>query len=509
MEWSLSLGYALLGLGIMWVVKYAQRPRRRYPPGPKGIPILGNVFNIPLENSWISFDQWSRQYASDIVHVEALGKHVYVVNSARAAKELFDGRANVYSDKEQSVMMLELCGWSRSWAMLPYGNYWREHHRLFHQHFRPQSMVRYHEKQRRGARRLLQLLLDTPEDYEKHMRYAAGSTILDVVYSFDVQPNDPRIELVEAALGTANDLMHAGIYLVDIFPLLKHIPTWFPGAQFKRLAAKYKRLVDNMYTVPYSQLKASVKLGTAQPCLVASLLSEADEHVTPERDEIFMNLAGTTYAGGTDTIVIALSIFILAMILHPEQQVAVQKEIDRVVGRDRLPELADRESLPRVTAVIQEVLRWHSPLPLATPHRATSDDEYNGYYIKAGSVVIGNAWAMLHNENVYPDPASFKSERFLTPDGKLRDDVPFPIEAFGFGRRICPGRHFALDSLFLLVSHILAVFTIEHAVDADGHIIPVEPEFEPQAFSPPKPFKAQFKLRFLAAEDLIDGSALE
>lgn len=402
-------------------------------------------------------------------------------------------------------MLLELSGWGRSWVMFPYGDYWRQHRRLFHQHFRAQSIPQYHQKQAAAARRLLQLLLDTPADFAKHIRYATGSSIVDVVYSFDAPPGDPRLEIVEAAMGTASELLHSGIYLVDVFLILKYVPAWFPGAQFKRKAAQYNKLVKDMFTIPYTQVKTAMKEGSVQPCFTTALLSESDDLDTPERDKIFQSLVGTAYAAGTDTLMISMLTFMLAMVLHPEAQTAAQNEIDSVVGRDRLPGMADRESLPRVTALIQEVLRWHCPMPLATPHRAIVNDEYNGYHIAAGSVVLGNAWAMLHDEDVYPDPHSFKPDRFLTTDGRLRDDIPFPIEAFGFGRRICPGRYFAMDALFLFVSHVLAVFRIEHSVDAHGNVVGVEAEFQPQGFSPPKPFKAHFRLRYSGAEELVNG----
>ncbi|EKM55881.1 uncharacterized protein PHACADRAFT_256813 [Phanerochaete carnosa HHB-10118-sp] len=505
------LGYFLAGLAVKWAVALWNRPRRRYPPGPKGLPILGNIFNVPLENSWLVFTDWARQYGSDVIHVEALGKHICVVNSAKAAKELFHGRPHIYNDKEQSVMLLELTGWRRAWVMRPYDDYWREHRRLFHQHFRPMAVPQYHPKQTKAVRRLLPLLLDTPGDFYRHIRYMSGSSILDVVYALDVRPGDPRLKLVEKAADTSNHIVNAGVYLVDIIPILKHIPTWFPGAQFKRDAARYKKWVDAMYETPYNQFKDAMREGKAQPCFTAALLSQADADTTntPELDEIFMSLTGTAYVAGSDTTVIALTTFLLAMVLHPEEQAFVQEELDRVVGRDRLPEMADRESLPRVTAVMQEALRWHSPLPLATPHRAMTDDEYNGYHIPAGSIVMGNSWAILHDEETYPDSYSFNPTRFLSAAGTLRDDVPFPGEVFGYGRRICPGRYFAVDTLFLAIAHILAVFTVERAVDQDGDIIEVKEDFTPQFLSLPKPFKAHFKPRFPGVEGLIRAAALE
>ena len=61
---------------------------------------------------------------------------------------------------------------------------------------------------------------------------------------------------------------------------------------------------------------------------------------------------------------------------------------------------------------------------------------------------------------MYPDPDSFKPERFINADGTLRDD-PVLTSAFGFGRRVCPGRHFVDASFFIVVASLLSVFNIE------------------------------------------------
>ena len=119
-----------------------------------------------------------------------------------------------------------------------------------------------------------------------------------------------------------------------------------------------------------------------------------------------------------------------------------------------------------------------------------TDDEYRGYYLPAGSLVIGNAWSVslqsdspvffltvclehrrsiLHDPETYPDPETFKPTRFLTPDGQLDPGAPDPTNAaFGFGRRICPGRFFALESLWISIGYILFTVQIEKTVDEFG-----------------------------------------
>jgi hypothetical protein len=80
---------------------------------------------------------------------------------------------------------------------------------------------------------------------------------------------------------------------------------------------------------------------------------------------------------------------------------------------------------------------------------------------------------MLHDPRAYPEPFSFKPERFLASDGTFRDD-PLLTSAFGFGRRLCPARHFVDSSLFIAVSCILAVFDVSPPKDEHGNELPVE-----------------------------------
>ena len=80
------------------------------------------------------------------------------------------------------------------------------------------------------------------------------------------------------------------------------------------------------------------------------------------------------------------------MSLHPEVVVKAQAELEAVVGPNRLPDHPDRSDLPYVNAIIKECLRWQNAVPLCIPHAAVEDDEFDGYFIPAGTVVFANAW---------------------------------------------------------------------------------------------------------------------
>jgi cytochrome P450 len=136
----------------------------------------------------------------------------------------------------------------------------------------------------------------------------------------------------------------------------------------------------------------------------------------------------------------ALCSFVLALALHPNIQKTAQKVLDAYLG-GRLPDFSDYGEIPYIEALINEVLRWNPVAPMGIFHATSQDDEYRGYVIPKGTVVIPNIWAVLHDPEVYgAHPEQFRPERFLTPDGTINPNVPHTDTAFGYGRRICPGR---------------------------------------------------------------------
>ena len=127
--------------------------------------------------------------------------------------------------------------------------------------------------------------------------------------------------------------------------------------------------------------------------------------------------------------------FLLAMILNPKVLKKAQDELDRVVGKDRLPDLSDKDDLPYIDAIMKEVLRWSPPLPITIPKRVIQDDVYRGYFIPAGATVVENVWAICRDPTIYPDPETFNPDRFLK-DGKIDPSVFNPEDRiFGAGRR--------------------------------------------------------------------------
>ncbi|KZP30494.1 cytochrome P450 [Athelia psychrophila] len=136
----------------------------------------------------------------------------------------------------------------------------------------------------------------------------------------------------------------------------------------------------------------------------------------------------------------------------------------------------------------------------------TADDEYKGYVIPKGTIIIANAHQILHDETVYPDPYTFKPERFLK-DGKIDQSVMNPtIAAFGFGRRVCPGRGLAEKSAWLTCGSILAAFHLSKATDAKGATIEPSARYLSGLTRHPEPFQCQIKPRSDEIRDIIKAT---
>ena len=126
--------------------------------------------------------------------------------------------------------------------------------------------------------------------------------------------------------------------------------------------------------------------------------------------------------GGSETTSTILNWSLLILIKYPDVQQKVQDELDKVCGRERLPCLSDRPNLHYTDAVIHEILRFTTLAPLAIPHH-THEDIWianNKYLIPAGSIVFAHIYHITHNPDVFPDPYSFRPERFLDENKKYQ-----------------------------------------------------------------------------------------
>jgi len=335
---------------------------------------------------------------------------------------------------------------------------------------------------------------------------------MSLTYGYDPKEGDDIIAASVQATEMISQLVLPGAVLVNNFPFLKYIPSWVPWFSYEPLAQRGRRLSEKIRNDPINFVKNAMREGTASKSLASEHLREIENLASPERqkkEEIVKITLGSIFAAGADTTVSSMSSLFLALALSPQVQNRAQAELDVVVGRDRLPTLDDRPRLPYTEAICRELLRWQMVTPMGLPCASSEDDIYRGFFIPKGSIMVANAWAIMYDPEIYPDPQEFKPERFLDKDGSFRDDPTITL-AFGAGKRICPGRHFVDATLFIVAASVLSVFDVTKAKDENGQEIPVKVAMTVRSgiVVHPEEFQCSISPRDKVAEDLILAGCL-
>lgn len=503
-----AAGLASLLVALFVWFRKSKASAASLPPGPKPVPLLGNIRDLTAKELWLPAAKWAKQYG-DVVYLHVVGQGLVFLNTPEATFDLLDKRGSIYSDKPALVMAGELCGCKNMVAFTSYGEQSRRQRKLMHKAFGLPAIPSYNPLIQTETHSFLHRLIATPADYIAHIRRYAGGLTLSVVYGYEPTPHgDKFLSLAEECVGLLSNRIASGggIWPVDIIPALQYLPTWVPGAGFKIKAAQWKAKMEEFVEKPYEFVKNSMKSGSYKPSFCSTLL-EVNDKITEEFEFDLKWTANSMYSASADTTITTVSHFLLAMMDHPEVLLKAQNEIDRVVGTDRLPTFDDRASLPYVEAVLNETLRWGVPVPLNLPHRLMEDDIYNGMLIPKGSLIFGNVWAILRDERMYPNPSVFYPERFLEEvDAELQHRRDPRNYVFGFGRRICPGRNLVESSVWLLLASMIATLDISKAVDDQGNVVETKIDFNNPIFRIPDAFKCDIRPRSEQAMRLISTS---
>ncbi|PBK95476.1 cytochrome P450 [Armillaria gallica] len=481
-----------------------------YPPGPTSsiIPFVGNIYDMPIKEEWFKFTEWGKQYGP-LVMLEVMGQKICIINTIRAATDLLDTRSAIYSDRPQMCMVRELMGWEFNVGLQSYGAKYKKSRKLFHHGFNPRASDAYQPIQTREIILLLEKFLRCPEKFEELLRETSGSIIMMIAFGYQTVKNDEFVRIAEEAQLAMVSAARPGAYLVDFIPFLKYVPEWFPGAHFQRVARDGRELAEDLQNKPYAWARKQFDEGKAKPSFFTSIMEAkglcSDDPV--EEEQLIKKASALMYATGADTILASVLNFFLGMLHAPDVQMKAQEELSRVVGNDRLPTFSDRASLPYIECIVKETLRWEQVTPLGVPHRLMKDDVYEGYFIPKGTTMIPNQYAMSHDESMYPDPMTFRPERFMdAPAAKDGGPCDPNAIAFGWGRRICPGRFLAENSLWLHVATTLACFNISPIIGSDGRPVIPPRDYTSGLASRPKPFSCHVLPRNPGVVELIKDS---
>ncbi|TFK20111.1 cytochrome P450 [Coprinopsis marcescibilis] len=450
------------------------------PPGPAGLPLVGNLFQIPQVHPWIVYDQWAPKYG-DLTYLEVFGQSLVIINNQNAIVDILEKDSANTSDRlwlpAWSIMEL---GWA--FPIMSYTSWWRVHRKTFHQLLGLNQLAAYRPIIQDETAKYLRRLSSNPDGILQETRAWLGQTIMRV--SYGVNDAEYNADLVKEAHAVNQGFSASGVpgrFMVNYFPWLQYMPSWFPGTGWKvelaEIAAASRRMVEQPFADAMKRIGSDTRdeYPNVSRTLIEGLPAESHPDYS-EQATIAKNIAAVSYIAGADTSLSGAYAIILALAMHPEVARQGQNEIDSVVGTERLPRPEDCEQLPYIQAIVKEAARWHTIGPLSLPHMSKEDAEYNGYFLPKGTLFMPNVWGVMHDPKRFEDPLAFKPERYMK-NGQINKDVLDPgAGAFGYGRRICPGRYLSTEVLTFLTASLLSAFDVKPAKDRNGNYIPLKLE---------------------------------
>ncbi|KAJ5473438.1 hypothetical protein N7475_003004 [Penicillium sp. IBT 31633x] len=490
---------AIAVIFAIWKSLFSYKSIARLPPGPKGLPIIGNLLDLPAAGTQ-EWQHWlkHKDLYGPLSSITIFGTTMVIINDRQLALEILEKRAAKHSSRPRLVFADELSGWSESPVSQNNNSQLRAYRKAMARVIGTRTAAsKFDGMLEVETRRFLWRVLQRPQVFLQHTRTAAGAFVLKITYDYNIEPHhdDPLVNLADLALQQFSSATVPGAWLVDVIPALKYVPDWVPGAGFKKTARYNVETLTKLVDDPFKYTKFQMSRDDYQHSFASKLIEDGED------EKIAKWASVALYAAGADTTVSALQGFYLAMMLYPDVQRKAQAEIDCVLGERTLPAVADRAKLPYINAMVKESLRWHTVAPLGVPHKTDQDDIVNGHLIPKGAVLLPNIWAYNHDPELYDDPSEFRPERFLSEEIDSASD-PHNV-TFGFGRRICPGRLIADTSIFLTIVHTLAVFDLGIPRGPDGKEVEPIVAFTPGIISHPEVYNCVLTPRTPGHRDLI------
>jgi cytochrome P450 len=380
------------------------------------------------------FDKWAREHGP-IFQVRAGASTIICVNDPRIAKELFEKRGAKYSSRSVPYVAYELLSQKRRIVLTPSGHmhavFRRQLHAILSISKTKQNLMTPELESRQVLFELIKFSdglgnPENPPDYEEPQSIIRRYTLsVMMTLSFGHRVNSLHDPIVKTIFDIMDDIAIAsqpGQYLVDMFPILKRLPDFLRiwERQTERKIEWQWAFLKNLLMRTEKQMKA----GTPNSGLIRALIEQRQGMSQEEKEAEFLDdksiayQAPTLMAAGSDTTAIATMNFMLAMVLYSNVMRKGRESVDAVVPASRLPEFDDLTSMPYINQIVKEVMRWRPVLLRGVPHMNTTDDELDGYYIPANSMIIGNMWSMQHDPAHYTNPSELIPERFEKNKGK-------------------------------------------------------------------------------------------
>ncbi|XP_072609291.1 cytochrome P450 2F2-like isoform X2 [Vulpes vulpes] len=296
-----------------------------------------------------------------------------------------------------------------------------------------------------------------PFDPRRLLGNAVSNVICSVVFGNRYGYEDPEFQrLLDLFNDNFRIMSSRWGEMYNVFPSLLD---WLPGPHH-RIFQNFTelRVFISEQIQRHQQTRQPGKPRDFIDCFLDQMDKEQNDPESHFQKETLVMTTHNLFFGGTETTSTTLRYGLLILLKYPEVADKVQAELDAVVGRSRTPRLGDRERLPYTNAVLHEIQRFISVLPLGLPRALTRDTHLYGYFLPKGTFVIPLLVSSHRDPTQFKDPDCFNPTNFLDDKGEFQTNDAFM--PFAPGKRMCLGAGLARSEIFLFFTAILQQFCL-------------------------------------------------
>ncbi|KAL8131261.1 cytochrome P450 CYP71D313-like [Apium graveolens] len=452
---------SVLFIFVFLISEKTIKSSRKLPPGPRKLPIIGNILQLAGDVQHRVLTDLSKKYGP-FMHLQLAEVQVLVVSSSAIAKEIMKTHDLAFANRAQlqlSKIMLEGC---KDVAFNEYDDYWRQMRKICTVELLTASKVNSFQSNREDeVWKLVDSIknsLDTPINLTHKFGSLANAITCRAAFG---QRNKNQDELVHL-LGTMTDLGN-GFDIADLFPSYKFLHN-LSGVRPKLLKIR-DQMHESFYNIikEHEQKRAKTKddkgrvAGEEDLVDVLLRVQENGGLQFPITSKNIQGIISDMLTAGTDTTAVVLDWTMSELIRNPKVMEKAQTEVrEAFKGKTKIREV-DLQDLSYLKLVIKETLRLHPPAPLLLPRECREQCEVQGYTIPVGTKLMINAWAVHRDPAYWPNAESFEPERFMNNSIDYNGTNPNYIP-FGGGRRSCPGIAFGIATIELSLASLLYHF---------------------------------------------------
>ncbi|XP_058081005.1 cytochrome P450 81Q32-like [Magnolia sinica] len=474
MDIILSVSALITFFFLFSISKRLIQNRKNLPPSPPYLPILGHLHLLkkPLHRSLTTL---SNRYGP-ILSLRFGSRTVLLISSPSSAEDCLSKNDIIFANRPRLLAGKHFGYHHSSIAWASYGPHWRNLRRIATIEILSSNRIQMFSAVR--IQEVRSLVKDLFRDSE------LGKSVVELKsrfseLTFNVMMGmiagkryygENVVDLEEAR--RFRKIINETLRLVEASNIGDFVPVlgWMDlGGAEKRMVRLVKdrdeflqALIDEHRSrkekVDFSSLmEVEVEEEEEKKTFLDVLLSLKETEPEYYTDQINKGLLSALLAAGTDTSALTTEWAMSLLLNHPDVLQKAKAELDLLVGPHLLDE-SDLAKLPYLHCIINETLRLYPVAPLLLPHESSEESIIGGFYVKRGTMLLVNVWAIHRDPNLWVDPTDFKPERFQDAEGAKAGLKLIP---FGHGRRGCPGASLALRMVSLALGTLIQCFEWE------------------------------------------------